>query len=468
MAAGDNYRRIDPSDQLVFDANGRVIGLRSGKTDSEARLLTAAELASVKTSCRRTEAAVKLLGSVGNGTLPFNQTASLSTSAITTTQKQEMEAQFAAVRLCIVNRAQNAIDGNTAVVGVSETNSTSSSANMGTPVIGGTAYAAVASAGSVNGWRAVTWGGAADVDVAASTTAQVFSLSDWIPLSSIARADGGSRPLLLWRSYRDGAASGNWSFNTIGTGSRTATAAMRERTFVASNAFSDAVTTLNATMSLTTTVQPIFPIVRFKVPVLSVWGVGDSTMQCSGQAPESLSAWGHRACCDVSTPTAPVVWANFGGSSQTAETAWAVAKSALAAGVPPPSVLVVQPASVNDDATPDVRTRETQLATAADVIATAATYRIPYVVWAPLLPYEALNAAQDTIRKGTNTEMAAMAAAHGVHWLDFSALGDGASPEQWVSGYNDGTGAAGDGIHPDEGAFDAVMTPALTRILRGI
>lgn len=417
---------------------------------------------------KRNEAAVKLLGSVGNGTAPFNQTTGLSTSAITTTQKQELEGPFSAVRLCIINRAQNAINANTAVVGVTETNAIDTSANMGTPIIGGTPYAVVAGAGSINGWRTVTWGTATSINVGASTTAQIFSLSDWIPLNSIARADGGTRPLLLWRSYRDGAASGNWSFNTIGTGSRTPTTAMRQRTFVVSNAFSDAVTTLGATMSLTTTVQPIFPIVRFKVPVLSVWGVGDSTMQCSGQAPESLSAWGFRACCELSTPTTPVVWANFGAVSQTAATAWEVTKSALAAGIPAPSVLLIQPASVNDDATPDLRNRERELATAADIFSVAATYNIPYVIFAPLMPYEALNSAQDTIRKGTNAELQTIANSYGITLLNFSALGDGGDPEQWIPEYNDGAGAAGDGVHPDETAFDAVMVPTLLTVLRAI
>lgn len=33
MAAGDNYRRIEPSDQLVFDSAGALVGIRSGTSD---------------------------------------------------------------------------------------------------------------------------------------------------------------------------------------------------------------------------------------------------------------------------------------------------------------------------------------------------------------------------------------------------------------------------------------------------
>jgi hypothetical protein len=52
MSVGDNYRRIDPSDQLVFDVDGALVGLRSGKSDAaELRLgapLTAGEVATLR------------------------------------------------------------------------------------------------------------------------------------------------------------------------------------------------------------------------------------------------------------------------------------------------------------------------------------------------------------------------------------------------------------------------------------
>ena len=33
MAAGDQYRRIEPSDMLVFDGENNIVGVRSGKSD---------------------------------------------------------------------------------------------------------------------------------------------------------------------------------------------------------------------------------------------------------------------------------------------------------------------------------------------------------------------------------------------------------------------------------------------------
>jgi len=470
-------RNIGPADQILFDSDGNAVGIQPAASSSPPVLgfnpkKHAAIDSLVSGAWKRTEAVVKHIGSSSNNAAAFNQTTGLSAADLTVTIKMEMEAPFSAVRLALINRAQNAITGNTAVLGVTETNATDTSANMATPIIGGTAYAQIAPSGTLNGWRAATWAGASSVSVAAANTAQQFSLSDWIPLGSVARTDGGSRPLLLWRSWRPGVAGGSWSFNLGGASARTPSAAMRQRTFIVSQAFgADAITALSTAHGLSTTVISGFPIVRFTVPVLSVWGIGDSTMQNGSQAPDNVSAWGLRACNDVSTPDKPVVWANFGASSQTAATAWAVAKAALVAGCPAPSVLLIQPASVNDPNTPaqpNARDREGQISLALDVVATAKQYNIPYIVWAPLMPYNSLTLAYDAFRRGTNTQLQSIAASNGVTWLDFAALGDGASPERWVAGYNDGTGAASDGIHPDEDAFDAVMAPALATVLRAL
>lgn len=52
MSIGDQYRRIEPADQLIFDEDGSLVGIRSGKSDAaELRLgapLTAAEVSAVR------------------------------------------------------------------------------------------------------------------------------------------------------------------------------------------------------------------------------------------------------------------------------------------------------------------------------------------------------------------------------------------------------------------------------------
>ena len=419
----------------------------------------------------RYEAAVKYIGTCSNGGFPYNQSTGLSSADITTTVKLEIECDFYAVRLALLNRSTAALTGNTAVVGVSETNSTATSQLMGSPTIGGVSYQQIAPAGTVNGWQSVTWSGASSVTVPAATAMQTFALSDWIPLASVPRADGGARPLLMHRTWRGGATGGNWSFNLAGTGARTSSTPMRGRTVVVCNAYSDAITTLTATQSLTTTIQPVVPILRFALPVFSVWGCGDSTMQNNSQAEENLSAWGMRACADVSTPALPVIWANFGASGQRSWTAIEVMRAALQAGFPPPSAIVIQVASVNDPTTAATLTidqRQRQLANLADVMALAKQYGVGYIIIAPLAPHNALNASNDAFRKETNTLISSAAATNGIRVLNFAAEGDGASPERWVTAYNDGTGAAGDGIHPDADAFEIIRAPALAAALAQI
>ena len=199
------------------------------------------------------------------------------------------------------------------------------------------------------------------------------------------------------------------------------------------------------------------------MPVLSVWGVGDSISQCSALVTDTVSSWGYRACLDASIQTNPVVYANFGAASQIATTYLANARATLAAGAPPPSVMVINPCSVNDiTATPNTRIIESMRSTAQQALQLARDYDIPAIIWFPILPYNSLSGASDLLRTALNTEMAAMAAVAGVTWMTFSSLGDGAAPERWVAAYN----YTSDGIHPNETAIDTIMAPVLLALLR--
>lgn len=435
---------------------------------------TANKISRLNSSILRSEALVRLIGTASNSGSIFNQSTGLSATAPTVCQRQEMETGFTAVRLLLVNRANVAMNANKALIGVTETASVSTSANMGSPVIAGTAYQVVAGITSINGWRAPTWSTAPAIDIPAATSAQTFALSDWTPIQEVPRADGGTRPLLLWSVYHDGATQGNFSFNVYthtGADAPTVpTAAMRERVYSAATNFGDAVADPTRSMALANTIIPCAPIVRFKRPVLSVWGIGDSTMQNNSQTPEGLSAWGMRACAEVSTPSVPVVWANLGASSRKFSEYWPVVESYLAAGVPAPSVFLVEAASINDvGISVSLRSEELQLQQASAVLATASKYGVPYVIFVPLMPYNALDAAKDTIRQEVNAKIEELASIYGCQVLNFYSLGTEALPQRWIPSYNDGLGTGpDDGIHPDETAFDDVMVPRCAAKLRSI
>ena len=430
--------------------------------------LTPAQFQAVKRGYLRPEALVKFMESAINSA-PFNKSTGLSASNWTMTIKMEMEAPFWAVRLLGINRAANAIGPITALVGVTESDGTGTSLLLSTPTISGTSYAQLQPATTVNGFRAITWAAAANITIPAATTAQQFVLSDLIAIGSVARAGGqpSTRPFLLWRSWLPGVTT-NWAF--IGTAGlvniRTASAAFRNRIIQISSSGTDAVGTPATSQSIGNTMMEVYPVVSFTAPVLSVWGVGDSITSGSAIVTDTVSTWGYRACLDASTPATPCVWANLGMVSQTSATYWANAKAMLVAGVPPPSVLVIGPSSVNDDGgTYTQAILQTARELATDVLRTASKYDIPYVIFWPLLPHNTLNAASDLLRVQLNTEIAAMASSYGIGLVTgLSPLGDGAAPESWVGAYN----FAADGVHPTEAAMDTILAPALTTILRGL
>lgn len=422
------------------------------------------------TTVLRKQALHRVVGLCKNSTL-YNDTG-VSTGNYTYTLKMEVEAAFVGVRLLAGNRAANAQTGNKVLVGVTETNGTAAagaltaSQVLSVPVVGGVAYDS-AKVGTGNlGYREPTWDFVANYDMPAGNVAHQFKLSDYVDLQSVPRADGGTRPLLLLRVKPD---STGFSFFTIPAASRSATSANRGRTQVISQITGDGVSTVNLTAALQTTYTDIYPIIVFSRPVLSVWGVGDSIIQGNSTSiiPDGVMNYVHRACLDVSTPDCPVVYANIGCNGQTAATYWSVAEALLAAGVPPPSVLVTGPASVNDgSSTPNVATLTAQRDRAIAMISACRTHGIAYMIWVPWLVNENLtdiaSTYYDTKRRQINAELRDYAESQGVNWINMSSLGDGAQPERWTPTYKY------DAFHPNETAHESVMAPAIAAVLRQI
>lgn len=385
-------------------------------------------------------AAMKWFGSQINNA-SYNQTTSLSALAGSYGIKLEAEADFDAVRLVWINRAANAINNCTALVGVSETAATNTNNNISQPVIGGTAYGQLAAAGSINGWRSVTWGGASSVNVAAANAAQQYAVSDWIPLSSIPRTDGGTRPLLMIRGQHDGSTDGNFAFLPTGScaSNRTANAANRGR-IVQTCAPTAGVSTPANAAGLGTAAFEIFPIFRYRKPAITVMVAGDSTEQNDAIAYNYLTSWGWRGCADASTANRPVNYMNVGCSSKNSDEYWLRAQELINAGVVP-DVLCIGPASVNDTYTSNTdRVFETARARVVEIIEFAHAKGIKRVLFIPLLPYNSTNSTTDAARVAFNSYLATLAQyTPGVAVLDFSALGDGASPERWKTAMNDKT-----------------------------
>lgn len=441
---------------------------------------TAGNLAKVKIDLSSTIGAQKWFGGNVGGSLggwaSGEPTADASGFASTHGYLFVAEAPFYAVQLVIVNPVANAISGTKAIVGITETADTSVTANLAKPVIGGTTYGQLAPAGSINGFRAVTWVGAATASIDASVAydeatggSLKFAVSDVIPLSSIPRVDDvGGLPALVARVYHDGGTGGKWGFQSAPVGMRTKTPANRGRILQTMWAGSDAVTTPATNTSIATDAKLVFPIFHYAVPSLTVLVAGDSTEQNEAIVTDKYTSWGWRGCADASSPSRPVNYINCGHSSKTATEYIARTKDLINAGIIP-DVLVISPGSVNGWSYPTYPNYtsntdyvfEQYRAAAIDLLKFARVKGVKKVCWIPLLPYNSTNAASDAARKAFNAWLATIP---GTDVLSFPTLGNGANPERWNANYNQ----SADGVHPNEFAIDTIMAPALTAYLNSL
>lgn len=379
--------------------------------------------------------------------------------------KLEAEAPYNAVRLIWISRSTNAIVGSKSLIGVHETMSTANTATRFQPMINGVTASGVVAAPNVLGWRAVTWNGQPTVDHPAATTAAQVRVSDWMDLTSVPRTDGGTRPILLTRNENPVTGAGPAIFSAAGIDAlQTPKQANRGRVlqlFTDPNMVSNP-SAVAGTMGLFT--YEVFPEFRYNVPSLSVCGVGDSILQSEGLGLTGVvSSWGARACYDVSTPERPVDWVNCGSSGKPFSDFWARFNELVDAGYVP-DVLVVMPLSVNDYSTDMANLPyyiERGKSRAQQVYEYAKAKGIRNIVFIPLMPYNPLSAPSDLLRKAYNNWLENFASAMDCPFLDFRELGNGATPERWLPGYN----AFNDGLHPNERAVETVMAPALSAIL---
>jgi len=397
-----------------------------------------------------------------------------STTATTTWQaKFTAEADFDAVRLVYFNHMSNAT-AIKAIVAATETADSSTQDNISSPTVGGTLYNVLDSTTDTYGWRSVTWGGASTLTAAAAATptGQVpnapacgllpsISTSDWIPLRSVPRADGGTLPLVMVRIYVDGATN-QFSFVSDGTKlplMRTPTAANRGRIIQVSSAFGDG--TSNITLkpsSLGTTMQTFGIQYRCRRRGVTVLFVGDSITENNALVADRFSNWGHRACADLSTADRPITAFNAGASSQVTTTYWQHAKQVMAQAKPDVacySVWSPNNGPYTDAALTRYKTMN-MLAQAQDFVDYCQQSGVtPILVTG--IPYSSMTSSTDPERKWLIAEINKMASGGHCVVADTNAvIGDGAAAERIKSTYD-----YGDGIHPNESAIESVIVPLI-------
>jgi len=381
------------------------------------------------------------------------------------------DAPFIAVRLVHVNRGPNTLTGFRMTVAVSETADASSNSNASQPIINGVTYGQAAPAGTVNGHIPVTWGGSVTTPaLVGSATAATYQISDRIPITSVPRADvpSSNMHLLIVRCDSAGLAGTPAAVQTSVLGAsalQTISAANRGKTLTIFGGTALALTPANVGIPGNSTNRhfEVFPIFEYAQPAWTVMQVGDSTDQMDAIVAGVYNNWGWRACVDASTTSRAFSYVNEAASSRDATEYWARAKELFAAGIVP-NVLVIQPASLNDDftqAAPNTVLLKGR-ARAAEIATVAKQYGIKHVCFRPIFPNSALTSPQDAFRQAWNVWLQTFAAAVGVYYLPMTSLSGGilAGVEQWAAGMNY------DLKHPSELAADTVLAPLLRDWLR--
>jgi hypothetical protein len=383
--------------------------------------------------------------------------------------KREVEAHFTAVRLYWVSRAATPMTGSKSLIGVTEVADISTAASAFHPVMGGAVRNTVVTAPNTLGYMLVTWGGQPTVDHPAANLAPQVRVSDWMPLASIPRTDGGTRPLFLNRNEHDGVSGGKFAtFFLAGVSSlRTAIAAARGRIFQTFTGANMVSTPSAVNGAVGTATFEVFPEFRFNVPSVSVIGVGDSTLQCEGLAlTGGITSWGMRGCAELSTVTRPVIWASCGAAGKKFVEFWARFVELVTAGYKV-DILLVQPLSVNDyngDIANFALYIQTGKNLAQSIFEYAQDNGIRGLIFMGLLPYNPLTTADDNLRKAYNMWLKDFATSIGAKYLEFEGLGDGATPERWIPAYNYNA----DGLHQNEAGIEAIMVPKFVSALSGL
>jgi len=393
------------------------------------------------------------------------------TSPYTYLMKVALDADFDSVRVVYYHHGTGS-PVITACVAATETAQTDTTDHLFEPIAGGVKYQVKDSATDDKGWRSVLWAGAASPTVVAASNswAPTISASDWIPLQSVPRADGGTLPLLMLRLYSATAAAQPYSKVSCVAAMRDATAANNGRILQSAAYSGDAVGTISDAArpgSLASSCPTVGIQFRTRSRGLVIVGVGDSITQGDGQVADLFSSWGLRAAAKLSTAARPVSYWNNGVDGKTSSfylpsglnTAVAVA----------PNIMVYSAYSPNDyGAAPTAGALRYAVQTMMAKTQAMLDYCYANNI-TPILttgnPHSAqlTTVAVDDVRKVYNAKIRAMCAAKMAYLADWDlALSDGASPAAYLPAYD-----VGDHLHPNEAAIE-VMANVLAATVRTI
>lgn len=398
-------------------------------------------------------------------------TGALATDRTWNTKFQIPAKTFSAVRIGIRNALANTVNCK-GLVGSTETAAFSTSAEQSGCVVNGARVDTVDGTTDYTGWRTLKVSGSASITLSAGTSVAVPSVTwtDWVPLQSVPRADGGSGSLINVRLWYQGTVT-NYSF--CSSVQSLQTASTLNKGFLAQTTFvdADAVVTPSTAMAVTNSFMAPVLIEFMSTDILaSVGVVGDSLSDSTGSVSDNRSNWNLQACGDLSTREAAVLPVNFACSGTVMDAYWTLAQSYMT--VSTPDILVFEAVSPNGagafvpSGAPSLRYKEMALYR-NQIYSFLRFCRSNRIV--PILmtgcPNEGYNtSAWDLERRAFQAELVNS----GVLVFDsWALLGNGASPELYNSAYKLNS------THPNEAgvvamaqAYKDVLAVALNYVSR--
>lgn len=235
--------------------------------------------------------------------------------------KEEAEAPFSGVRIWTAGFLATVTGPWKMVIASTETMATDTLSHAYVPLVGGVSYDNVLSAPFASqaavffGHRPVTWNGNATCDFLShpgggsngtSNWDMRWKVSDWIPLKSVPRADGGTRPAVMWRMYNSAGNRQSWNLAT--TYDLVEMSKTRYRPIQALNVAGDSIATpathpaaVPVPGTTNAMVNIAFLEFLYDVPVRSVYNLGNSRQD----------SW-PREIQKYSTPAVPITWFEHG------------------------------------------------------------------------------------------------------------------------------------------------------------
>lgn len=397
--------------------------------------------------------------------------------------KFQVDAPFDAIRIAVLNHdTANALAGYTSVVAATETAAEGSTASLYDPIVGGSAVTALDSTTDVYGWKTVKWSGsAAGPSIAAPSDAAIpgAAVSDWIPCSSVPRADGGSGYLAMVRLNVPATATNRWGFYTFKNSvMKQGADVSRQRLLQTNSASSDGVSTLTnnpggTTLPATGTAASYIIQFRTMSKVVTVVAIGDSITHNSALVDAGITSWGWRGTFGAANATGIAAgFCNLGANSKNSATYLAGGKAMM--DIIKPHIAIYAPWTPNESFySSDGYVRfnvQNFAARLQDFLDYCVTNNIVPIVWTGL-PFESQLsvASRDNIRKDFNARLLSMAQQQRFIALDYDGLiGNNATPEMFKSEYRQE--ASGSGVHPNEAGIEAIaasiLTPALISVFK--